>query len=59
MQFGSSAACGVVTLYLVAVRGGMLGKGALLFNFAFNMTLMYQFFGVLDQPRPSRSSFDQ
>ena len=23
------------------------GKGALLFNFAFNMTLMYQFFGVL------------
>ena len=56
VQFGSSAACGVVTLYLVAVRGdACAGKGALLFNFAFNMTLMYQFFGVLG-PKPKAKS---
>ena len=54
VQFGSSAACGLVTLALVARGAECAGMRALLFNFAFNMTLMYQFFGVLG-PKPKQA----
>ena len=50
----SSAACGLVTLALVARGAECAGMRALLFNFAFNMTLMYQFFGVLG-PKPKQA----
>ena len=47
IQFGTSAACYFVTLYLLATGAECRGSHALVGNFVFNMTLLYQFFGVL------------
>lgn len=47
VQFGTSAVCGMVTLAMLASGADCAGPRVLLFNFVFNMTLMYQFFGVL------------
>lgn len=46
-QFGTSACVGMVTLAMLASGADCAGPRVLLFNFVFNMTLMYQFFGVL------------
>ena len=46
-QFGTSACVGMVTLAMLASGTDCAGPRVLMFNFIFNMTLMYQFFGVL------------
>ena len=46
-QFGTSAICGMVTLSMLVNGADCAGPRVLMFNFVFNMTLMYQFFGVL------------
>ena len=46
-QFGTSACVGMVTLAMLASGADCAGPRVLVFNFIFNMTLMYQFFGVL------------
>ena len=53
VQFGTSALCYVVTLGLLASGAECSGALALVFNFLFNMTLLYQFFGVLGGGKPS------
>ena len=52
VQFGTSALCYVVTLGLLASGAECSGALALVFNFLFNMTLLYQFFGVLGGGKP-------
>ena len=47
VQFSFSAACYVVTLALLAGGDQCAGRYALVGNFVFNMTLLYQFFGVM------------
>ena len=52
VQFGTSGLLGMVTLTLLLGYGEKCaGPRFLLFNFAFNMTLLYQFVGVLSGGR--------
>ena len=47
-----------VTLYLIATGAECSGPRSLAGNFAFNMTLLYQFFGVLEPGKKKKKSQD-
>mmetsp|Transcript_40318 Transcript_40318/g.86025 ORF Transcript_40318/g.86025 Transcript_40318/m.86025 type:complete len:250 (-) Transcript_40318:155-904(-) len=47
IQFATSAMCYVATLWLLANGAGCAGSRAMVFNFVFNMTLLFQFVGVM------------
>ena len=50
VQFGTSFVCYLATLKLLLVDGhDCSGTRAMVFNLAFNLTLLYQFFGVLKE----------
>jgi len=51
VQFTVSALCYLVTLALLSSGEQCAGARVLVFNFVFNMTLLYQFFGVMRQGR--------
>ena len=53
IQFGTSLLCYLATLKLIFVDGAECsGTRAMVFNLVFNMTLLYQFFGVLTKGGP-------
>ena len=60
IQFSASAMMYFATLYLLAEGGKCAGFWTLHFNLLFNMTLLYQFVGVLGggKPKASKSSKD-
>jgi len=47
VQFATSLCCYAATLVMLATGSECAGTGALTFNFLFNVTLLYQFVGVL------------
>ena len=57
VQFGTSLVCFVATLKLLFVDGAQCsGISAMLFNLVFNVTLLYQFVGVLTKGAKSAKS---